>query len=470
MTTAKGKGLLRLETQQNRLLFEGKVVPAVKGKFLYLYGLLIYKELVLQISNLSNQLVYVPVDLQSLAQLPTWSIHSDPVKKTQLAEHHEKMKAKPLLSWNPKEKTTQTFLNSKLVTRISVDLNVGDLRQWLGLKEEINNQDDTRAAIKLMLAQAMFEDGRYPDALEYCQKSLALVRSANSKIQIYALIAWIKTFTESAKVSWEAVQNLHEVLATSRSHEFIEPQIEARVWLQTARHHWRHLEWDKVEKTLNTAAKFLHTQHDIEWAGIHTGRGFIALHGQQWSVAKGHFYQAFQSAARAQWRWSIQAQATNLGSVCMEQIKDLKHEPLECTALLIEAKDWFEQALELVHEDDFGGAVDLETNLIIVYLELGELDLAKAYDRKARKILDANPNLVSQERAIYLFDTVKLPIHEKKWLTAEAQLEEALQIFEQLGMKNYIKKVKSELTHIRRNLRIQDREINSFTEIVTRQI
>ena len=154
----------------------------------------------------------------------------------------------------------------------------------------------------------------------------------------------------------------------------------------------------------------------------------------------------------------------------MEQIKDLKHEPLECTALLIEAKDCFEQALELVHEDDFGGAVDLETNLIIVYLELGELDLAKAYDRKARKILDANPNLVSQERAIYLFDTVKLPIHEKKWLTAEAQIEEALQIFEQLGMKNYIKKVKSELTHIRRNLRIQDREINSFTEIVTRQI
>jgi tetratricopeptide (TPR) repeat protein len=444
MEKIKGKGLLRLETKLKRLLFEGKVVARVTPKMFYVFGLLIHSELERQTQSKSECLAYASVTLEDLIRISNWRNSSKKVMQTTLSRYHRESLKLSLLTHPKGEKTKSLRLNSELVTRVSADVSLEELRHWLGIMDTPIKHSDTEAILVLTLAQAMFEDGRYPDAIENCQKALQVAASANQKLLAMALLAWMKTFSESVESSWQAIQELHNFLALSRKQELIASNVEARVWLQEARHHWKHLEWGKASKALDTAEKFLQVQDSIEWAGIHAGRGFIAQHHKQWSEAKGHYHQAFQFAGRSQWRWSMTAQATNLGAVLLEEANYLSRE--ERTQALEEARTWFKKARDLADEDDFGGAVDLEANLALVNAKLGCPAESQEWFEKAEKVLKASGN--EKERAIFLYDMVEIRIIEKNWSGAKVQTLEALALFEKLGMKQYQKLARKRLDEI----------------------
>jgi tetratricopeptide (TPR) repeat protein len=139
----------------------------------------------------------------------------------------------------------------------------------------------------------------------------------------------------------------------------------------------------------------------------------------------------------------MQAQATNIGVACLEEYK-LEAQKRE---LLLEAKEWLMQAHALAREDDFGGAVDLEGNLMLVHTWLGDLPEARFWLAKAERLAAAFTN--NQELAMLQFDAVELEVASGDITAAKKRLQQAIDLFAELNTKQRLKIAQKRLSQLK---------------------
>jgi tetratricopeptide (TPR) repeat protein len=441
----KNAGLLHLETVSGRVLFEGQALPKVTPHWAYIYGLLALRHL-----EGTHE-----ITSEEIALLPTWINVSALSIGPSLFRHNISMHKQGLdLIVSPERETTKRFfLNKNRVARVITDVSDKELRSWLGISEkrESSKIANFQVLLKLELARTIFEIGRFAEVESICREALDLPGRFDEKLLALAQIAWVKTFIASKSESRQAIEELQEALKVfknTRSDDSVSPNIEARVWIQTARHYWRHLEPSTAMKALDRAEKLLQPANSMEWAAIHAGRGFLAQKAGKLDQAAVHNLAAFNYAAQAQWRWSMTAQVVNRCAILMElyhqnKVNDLDH----AKSYLIEAIQWITLSLALANEMDAGGAADLEINLMLIYTWLEQFDDARLWLKKAENIVNASK--LKQDSAELNYEAAELEVATGNGAAAIVRLERSVCLYDELEMRVQLKAAKKRLKEYR---------------------
>jgi tetratricopeptide (TPR) repeat protein len=442
MTTRdlKNSGLLRVETISGRVLFEGSVVPKVTQHWAYIYGLLALRHLE-ETHKITSE---------EIAILPTWVNVSAASIGSSLFRHNATLRKIGFdLIVSPEHEHTKRFLfNSGRVKKVVCDLKVPELRAWLGMKENLKPESDSvknfQVAMKLELARTIFEKGRYAEVENLCLEAMKLTERFDDKLLAMIQIAWVKAYIASKSESLEAVLKLQDQLnsyKTSPGLDKVSANIEARVWIQSARHYWRHREPNAAVKALDRAEKLLMPHNDMEWAGVHTARSFLAQHAGKLDQAAAHNLAAFNCATRAQWRLSMASQATNRSAILMEMYKRDESKDLNLAkSHLLEAEQCLKLSIELANEEDISGSADSEINLMLIYTWLERFEEAREWLAKAERLVRASNQ--TQDTAELNYEAAELEIATGNTAAAFARLELAIKIYEELGMRVQLKVAK----------------------------
>jgi tetratricopeptide (TPR) repeat protein len=443
MTTRDSKniGLLQVETISGRVLFEGQALPKVTPHWAYIYGLLALRHFE-KIHEISSD---------EIALLPTWINVSIPGIASSLFRHNTKMRKLGFdLVVSPEREHTKRFLfNSNRVKKVKCDVGSKELRVWLNLetKHQSGVPTNYRVSMKLELARVIFEKGRYSEVESICREVLALPGCFDDKLMALAQIAWVKAYIATRAESLRAIQELQDSLAafkTTPSVDLVSPNIEARVWIQVARHYWRHREPNAAVKALDRAEKLLLPNDNMEWAGIHTARSFLAQNAGKLDQAAIHNLEAFACATRAQWRLSMGAQATNRSAILMAMYhRDKTTDQILAKEHLLEAVQWLMLSVELADEVDISGSADAEINLMLIHTWLGQLDEARIWLAKAERLVKAAKQ--TQDKAELNYEAAELEIATGNSVAAFERLELAIRLYEELGMRVQLKAAKKRL-------------------------
>ncbi len=437
----KNIGLLQLETVSGRVLFEGVALPKVTPHWAYVYGLLVLRFLEGTFEITSDE----------IALLPTWVNVSKPSIGPSLFRHNAAMSKQgfDLIVSPEREGTKRFFFNKHRVTRVTTDLDNPPLRSWLGFleKRESGVIANFKASMKLELARIIFEKGRYSEVESICQEVLVLTGRFDDQLMALAQIAWVKAYIASKSESLKAIQKLQDALTFFKANSFedeVSPNIEARVWIQTARHYWRHREPNAAVKALDCAEKLLLPNDDMEWAGVHTARSFLAQNAGKLDQAAFHNLEAFAAASRAQWRLSMASQATNRSAILMEMYqRDKAINEAIAKIHLLEAVQWLMLSIELADEVDISGAADTEINLMLIHTWLGQFDEAQIWFGKAERLIKASNQ--TQDKAELNFEAAELEVAIGNTAAAFTRLEVAIGIYQELGMRVQLKAAKKRL-------------------------
>jgi tetratricopeptide (TPR) repeat protein len=438
---SKNTGLLRVETISSRVLFEGFVVPKVTQHWAYIYGLLALRHL-----EGTHE-----ITSEEIALLPTWVKVSTPSIGPSLFRHNTKMREQGFdLIVSPEREHTKRFVfNLKRVKKVSCDLNQKELQTWLNVEQRPESVllPNFTVVMKLELARTIFEKGRYDEVESICREALALPGRFDEKLMALAQIAWVKAFVAPKPESFRAVQELQNALKVFKAtpdQDVVSPNIEARVWIQSARHHWRHHEPQVATKALERAEKLLLPHHEMEWAGVHTARSFIAQKAGKLEQAAIHNLTSFNCATRAQWRWSMSAQIANRSAILIELYRrDKVLDSDLAKSYLLEALECLKLAVDLSDEMDVSGSADSEINLMMVHTWLEQYEDARFWLKKAERLISAANQ--KQDSAELNYEAAELEVATGNIPTAFTRLERAICLYAELEMQVPLKAAKKRL-------------------------
>jgi tetratricopeptide (TPR) repeat protein len=445
MTTrvSKNVGVLRVETISGRVLFEGAVVPKVTQHWAYIYGLLALRHL---------EETY-KITSEEIAILPTWVNVSAPSIGPSLFRHNATLRKLGFdLIVSPEHEHTKRFLfNSGRVKKVVCDVKEQELRAWLGMEEKVNRESGSiknfQVAMKLELARTIFEKGRYAEVESLCLKVVELTERFDDKLLAMIQMAWVKAYIAPKSESLESILKLQDQLNSYKANpglDKVSSHVEARVWIQSARHYWRHREPNAAVKALDRAEKLLMPHNDMEWAGVYTARSFLAQQAGKLDQAAAHNLAAFNCATRAQWRLGMASQVTNRSAILMEMYKRDKSKDLNLAqSHLLEAEQCLKLSVELADEEDISGSADSEINLMLIYTWLERFEEAREWLARAERLVRASNQ--TQDTAELNCEAAELEIATGNTTAAFTRLELAIRVYERLGMRVQLKVAKKRL-------------------------
>lgn len=419
---------LTLQTRSVQAQFGGQPLP-LNRHWLYLYGLLALRQL-------EGGEMWVTVE--DINRLPTWTGVQAKSVATSLFRHVSQMRAAGygLLVSPPGEGTKRVALDREVVGELRVDVELCELRAWLGL-DELAGPPPARsldAARLLALAESAFEQGRSDDAEALCAQALKAAPSADQRLRALALTAWVRTVGGTHEQGWAAVQAMQRQLGEELRSSMSAPSraVQALVHIQTARFFLRKHEARPARAAYLRATALLAEGDHREWGAVEAGLGYLAQRAGQLPEAQRRYLAALTHFSEGRWAWAMHAQYNNLAAVSFQlHARAQSRQPRMAAHWLDEAIRWSREALEFAEQMDFGGSVDLEVNLAYAYRLKGELVEAASWTRRAVNIARASGNL--SDLAVALAERAEVEEAQGDRAAALLTMREALSRLREVG-------------------------------------
>lgn len=379
--------VLTIETATGRVLYDRQPLP-VSLHWAYLYGLLALRVL----DGGARE-----VTIKDVCRLPTWTEVQPRSVATSVARHLSTMQSKgfTLIAAPHGGRTRRIGLDPEQVPRVRIDVGRAAFLTWLGVSSEAQAPlENIEAGRLLVLAQTAFEQGMYAEAETRALKALALEPGVDQCLRVLALVAWVRIVNSPYDEGWAAVQALQRQLKLFQAHvESVQPSpaAEALVWLQTGRFHMRKQQARRAREAYGRAAKLLTPEHHREWGAVESGLGYLAQQSGHLDEAERRYRAALEQFSRGHWPWAMHVQYNNLAAVCFNlHVKLEETNPDTAAEWLNAAVRWSHDAMEFAREMDYGGAVDLETNLAYAARLQGDYTAAGEWLRRARSVVSAS--------------------------------------------------------------------------------
>lgn len=420
--------VLTIETATGRVLYDRQPLP-VSLHWAYLYGLLALRVL----DGGARE-----VTIEDICRLPTWTEVQPRSVATSVARHLTTMQTKgfTLIAAPHGGRTRRIGLDPTQVPRVRIDVGRAAFLAWLGVSSDPPPPfEHIEAGRLLVLAETAFEQGMYAEAETRALKALALGPGVDQRLRGLALVAWVRTINAPYDEGWAAVQVLqtHLKLFQARSEDVQpSPGAEALVWLQTGRFHMRKQQARRAREAYSRAAKLLTPEHHREWGAVESGLGYLAQQSGQLDEAERRYRAALEQFSKGRWPWAMHVQYNNLAAVCFNLHSELEEkEPETAAEWLNAAVRWSHDAMEFAREMDYGGAVDLETNLAYAARLQGDYEAAKEWIRRARGVVSASESTTD----LACIEAEQAELHEALGNRAAAisTLHQAVLLLHQVG-------------------------------------
>jgi tetratricopeptide (TPR) repeat protein len=351
----------------------------------------------------------------------------------------------PVICHAPREKTKRWAIDQRVVLALWHDLATpAAFAEWIyGPPREASLPAELEAARLLVLAQTAFEQGRFSDAERLAAAVLAEPSTPDQQLRALALLAWIRTVCDDYAQGEAAVQRLQRRLAAGPAPS---PEVEALVWIQTARFYLRKLQAPQARAAYTRAARLLSAEHHREWGAIESGLGYLGQQAGSLQAAARHYRLALDHFTRGQWPWAMHVQYNNLAAIHFLLHAAPRGRAAVGRAHLHSAVQWSLQAREFAESMDFGGAVDLEVNLAYAYRLLGRLDDAREELRKASNVARASASLT--DRACVLAEQAELDEALGRRSEAAETLRAATILLRQIGNTDWTQAAEQRLAEL----------------------
>ena len=425
-----GTDLLTIDTRTGRALYRGLPLP-ISRHWVYLYGLLALRVL-------DGDTREVSVD--EIRRLPSWTEVQPRSVATSLARHATTMQAKELrLITSPHgQRSKAVSLDPERVSRVRFDIGRDALLAWLNLTPPpVASGTGVEADRLLVLAETAFEQGMYSEAEIRALRALALEPSPDQHLRVLALVAWVQTINAPYKIGWATVKALQVQLAMFQQAGLaVDPGSEALVWIQTARFYMRKQRPQYARTAYLRAVRLLTPEHHREWGAVEAGLGYLAQLSGELDEAERRYRTALDRFSKGRWPWAMHVQYNNLAAVCFNlhvQLEDTR--PAVAGHWLKEAVRWSMDAMEFAREMDYGGAVDLETNLAYAARLEGRMVEATEWLRRARGIVAAS--MSTSDLACIEAEQAELEEAQGRREAAVTSLRKAVALLHEVGTQTW---------------------------------
>ena len=421
---------MTINTRTGRALYRGLQLP-ISRHWVYLYGLL-----ALRVMDGDAR----EVGVAEIRRLPSWTEVQPRSMATSLARHATTMQARDLrLITSPHgQRSKAVSLDPERVSRVRFDVGRDALLAWLNLTvQPVATGTGVETARLLVLAETAFEQGMYAEAEIRALRVVALEPSPDQHLRVLALVAWVRTINAPYSDGWAAIKDLQAQLTLFRQAGLsIDPESEALVHIQTARFHMRKQRSRQARTAYLRAARLLTPEHHREWGAVESGLGYLAQLSGELDEAERRYRAALDRFSNGRWPWAMHVQYNNLAAVCFNlhvQLEDTR--PDSAGHWLKEAVRWSMDAMEFAREMDYGGAVDLETNLAYAARLEGRMDEAIEWLRRARGIVAAS--MSTSDLACIEAEQAELEEAQGRRAAAIISLQKAVVLLHEVGTQSW---------------------------------
>jgi tetratricopeptide (TPR) repeat protein len=445
---------LEIATKSARVSFRGEDLKLTRH-WVYVYGLLALR-------TLENE--GQSVSVKEINRLPTWTHLQERSVATSIFRHVESMRVKgsAFISSPPNERTKWFTLDTALVGPVKTDVNLDDLRAWLGLSGVSRNAayfGTPEAAKMVTIAEATFEQGRMDEVDGFVDQMLSANPSKDQTMQALMVRAWKQAFTQPTDVAFQAVEVLHAFVKRCRDQERdipvgeiadrLSPSCEALAWVQEARLYLWSQRFQNARVALGKAAKLLHENNHRELSAVEFGYGYIAQEvSGDLEEAESRYARALMHASKAHWPWGVGAQLANLAAVTFKLYERyVESDPVLATRWLDCAIARAEHQADLAEHVDYGGAADLETNLAFAYRVKGDLDRCDVWVTKALRVTRVAGN--TRDLGLAIAERAELEFARDERHAALESWREAFSLLEGAGAsKNWLQAVRHRISEL----------------------
>lgn len=442
---------LFVDTRRGLVLHNGAVVRSITRHWAYVYGLLV-------LHRLEHQQAGIPetgVTADQINRLPTWTQVQARSLATTLFRHLEGAKALGLMAAPPHERTKRFWLRTDL--EVGADVEVGELRAWLGMTEP---QAATRltdnsimAAYWFALAQIAYDQGRDAEVESHVREGLNMQPTIDQKMQGMAVWAQAMINGGTPVQARTVLDQMHQLAKQARHQAAdnpgpLSPACEALIWIHEVRLAWRLWQPRKLRQYVNKAASLLTDQNHREWAGLEAALGYLAQRSGNLEEAEKRYKAALIRSSLAHMAKGIHFQQINLSAIYFIQYQNNRDiNPSLAHVYLEQGLNLTLAAKRMSDTLDLSGNGDIEVNLAFAYREKGSYSEAQRFVDRAFNVAKAcNNNYV---RALAHAELAELRLSQENFEEARDQWLQALTILREIGVSgDWINQIQQRLREL----------------------